>query len=177
MTRRNKASIEPRHDFTVIARGVIEGTIGHRLMAPPPNVRVESLSTLRKSAGGLFDADDHPGVSRSFPQTIVQAVVRAIARRMNIRSTVRLTGVPQHLVKAIVVRVGEACAQYHQKRVSDIRFGALQCSLKMVLQEKTAGPCSTGGIWSRWDPRGRGHRLIPRPDSFRRGSSHPATWK
>jgi hypothetical protein len=62
-----------------------------------------------------------------------------IMRRMSIRSTVRLTGVPQDLVKAIVVQVGSACARYHRQCISKVNCGDLQCGLQMVLRETNRG--------------------------------------
>jgi hypothetical protein len=120
------------------------------------------LSTQERSAGSLFDAEDHLGLSRSFPRTTIQAVIGAIVRRMNIWSAVRLTGVPQHQVKAIVVHVGNACARYHQKCLSGMRCGDLRCSLKMVLQEKHRGPLlnrrhllavGSAWAWTSIDPK------------------------
>ncbi len=169
METRSKSLFEPRHDFTVTARRVVEQTIGHKLIGhkptvPPPDAPVEYLSTAKRADGRISDPEEHLGFSRSSRRTTVQSVIGAIVRRMNIRSTVHLTGVPQNRVKAIIVRVGEACAQYHQKSVSNMRCGDLQCSLNMVLQEKTRGPMlnrrhllavGSAWTWTSIDPESR----------------------
>ena len=95
------------------------------------------------------DRDEHFDSFRSISSSQLQAVVSAIVSGVNIRSTVCLTGLPQNLVKAIVVQVGISCARHHQQCLSNANYGNLQCGLELVLREKIAGRCSTNGISTR----------------------------
>ena len=108
------------HDFTVIARRVVEETIGHQLVAGD-----------RRGEGGKASSVEP-----------MLAVIGSIVRRNSIRSTVRVTGIPQNRVKAMIVELGHACAQHRQTWIRGLICGKLCCKAMLVLQEKNRGPMS-----------------------------------
>jgi len=69
----------------------------------------------------------------------MEKTIDGIMHRNNIRSTVRLTGIPQNKVKAIVMQVGKACERHHAMHVKAHGNGKLRCGVTKVLHEKIHG--------------------------------------
>ena len=109
------------HDFMIVARRVIEDTVGHKL----------EVAALHSKA--------HPARERSSSTTILR-VIESIVDRNSIRYTVRVTGIPQNQVKAMVAQVGHACAEHRRAWIRGTIRGNLCCKATLVLQEKNREP-------------------------------------
>jgi len=96
------------HDFTHAARNVVEATIGRKLTTPP------ARETLSPSG----------------------SAISAIVRRSNIRSTVRLTGMPRNEVKKIILTAGQACARFHFEREVPPKLTSLRCTALPAIRDK-----------------------------------------
>lgn len=102
------------HDFTHFARNVVEATLGQKLTAPLPCTT----------------------------QSPAASTILAIVRRGNLRSAVRLTGLPRNEVKRIVLRAGWACARLHSRREVHPKIGEVQCAPWPAIRDKFRGPAS-----------------------------------
>ncbi len=157
MPRGSRAQKEFPHDFIFSARTVVESTIGHALVAPAA-ARDFQTGALNTSEGPYWQRRRQAVAANGSP--LVQ-VVDSITRRNNVRSTVRLTGIPQNEIKAIVLKAGRACALHHYNCFSELRCGPLLCSATMALQEKIRGDARDSGrlpaagsawAWTSIDP-------------------------
>ena len=54
-------------------------------------------------------------------------VIRCLCEGNSIRSTVRITGVAKNTVVRLLVELAEACADYHDTAVRNVRVRRLQC--------------------------------------------------
>ena len=54
-------------------------------------------------------------------------VVRCLVEGCSIRSTVRMTGVAKNTVVRLLIDLAEACADYHDRNVRNVRVRRLQC--------------------------------------------------
>jgi len=54
-------------------------------------------------------------------------VVRCLVEGVSIRATVRITGVAKGTVCKLLVDLGQACAEYHDRHVRNVRVRRLQC--------------------------------------------------
>jgi len=54
-------------------------------------------------------------------------VVRALIEGCSIRATVRMTGVAKNTIVSLLVRLGTACAEYHDRTVRKIVCRDIQC--------------------------------------------------
>ena len=102
------------HDFTHFARKVVEATRGHKLTAPSPC------------------ATQSPAAS----------TILAIVRRGNLRSAVKLTGLPRNEVKRIVLRAGWACARFHARGEVHPKLSEVQCAVWPAMRDKFRGTVS-----------------------------------
>lgn len=140
MLRHKNAFGETLHDFTVRARAVVEETIERKLPGPMAGLR---------------------------PQNPTEAIIAAIVARHNIRSTVRLTGIPQNRVKEIAVETGESCQRIHKVSTQKPSCVELHCAAQLVLQEKNRREMadrkrllSVGSAWS-WTSIDPDTRFVP----------------
>ena len=54
-------------------------------------------------------------------------VVKCLIEGMSIRSTVRITGVAKNTIVKLLVSVGRACAEYHDRTVRNVKSQRIQC--------------------------------------------------
>jgi len=82
-------------------------------------------------------------------------VLAALVEGSSINSIVRMTGVAKHTILKLLKDLGCACAEYHEKRVRDLRVRRIQCDeiwafcyakAKNVAPEKM--PPGAGDIWT-----------------------------
>ncbi len=89
MTSVSSQETEPKHDFLAYARSLVARTIGQDLLCARGTARSEMRSGVAADSVSPFLE------SNRFPSVTLHSVIEAVMRRQSIRSTVRLTGVPQ----------------------------------------------------------------------------------
>lgn len=89
------------HDFTVLARYVIEKALGEKWIG-------RKADPLRGSPHGNRE---------EFSVESQRAVTRALLQRNSIGVIVRLTGVPKHRIKFLIRTPGEACSSFSAHNV------------------------------------------------------------
>ena len=103
-------------------------------------------------------------------------VVDAVINRHSLRSTVRLTGVPQNRIKALIMKLGPVCTQYQDETLQRLRIGELQWSETLAFHAKVGNTLeeqeyrrTTGSVWT-WTCLDTRTKLVP---SWRVG---PKNW-
>ena len=94
-------------------------------------------------------------------------VVNAVVNRHSLRSTVRLTGVPQNRIKALIMRLGPVCTQYQDEALQGLRPGELQWSTTLAFRAKVGSTPeeqeyrrTTGSVWT-WTCVDSQTKLVP----------------
>ena len=94
-------------------------------------------------------------------------VVNAVVTRHNLRSTVRLTGVPQNRVKALIMKLGAACARFQDETLEGLPGGNLEWSETLAFQAKVGNAPeeqeyrrTTGSVWT-WTCLDSRSKLVP----------------
>ena len=94
------------------------------------------------------------------------AVVRCLVEGMSIRATVRVTGAAKNTIVKLLVQLGEACAEHHDKAVRNVTAQRVQCDeiwsfcyakQKNVPADK-AGQFGYGDVWT-WTALDRDSKL------------------
>lgn len=111
----------------------------------------------------------------ALPNATRIAVIKAIVRRHNLRSTVRLTGVPQNQIKALIMRLGTACTRYQDEVLQQLAAGEPQWCETLAFQNKVRSTPydleyrrTTGSAWV-WTCLDQRTKLVP---SWRIGSKN-----
>src|SRR5882762_2429122 len=95
-------------------------------------------------------------------------VIQALIEGNSIRATVRMTGVAKDTVTKLLVSVGNACSEYHDRNVRHVRARQIQCDeiwqfcyakAKNVPAEKQ-GQFGYGDVWT-WVALDAETKLIP----------------
>jgi hypothetical protein len=91
------------------------------------------------------------GLSQQARSRIVEAVVS----RHGLRSTVRLTGIPQNRVKALLMQLGPACTRYQDETLRSLAVAPIEWREALAFRAKaentTAGrqySLTTGSVWT-----------------------------
>jgi hypothetical protein len=105
-------------------------------------------------------------------------IIGAIVGRNNMRTTVRLTGVPRNRIKSLLMKLGPACAQYQHHTLRQLAPSALEWREAFVFRAKAGNTVAsyeyshtTGSVWTLacLDQR---TKLVP---SWRIGPRNPNT--
>jgi IS1 family transposase len=93
-------------------------------------------------------------------QELQTRVVAALVEGNSLRSTSRMTGVARNTVTSLLIELAEACAQYHDRCVRNLKVRRLQCDeiwnfvgakAKNTTPEKKAEGWGDTGTWTALD--------------------------
>jgi hypothetical protein len=82
-------------------------------------------------------------------------IVEAVVSRHSLRSTVRLTGIPQNRVKALLMRLGPACTRYQHETLHDLPVSPFEWREAFAFRAKAGNNAvshqyshTTGSVWT-----------------------------
>ncbi len=82
-------------------------------------------------------------------------IVEAVAGRHSLRATVRLTGVPQNRIKALLMKLGPACSQYQHVTLCHLPAASLEWREAFAFRAKANNTAAsheysrtTGSVWT-----------------------------
>jgi hypothetical protein len=95
-------------------------------------------------------------------------VIQALTEGLSIRATVRITGVAKDTVTKLLVSVGNACAEYHDRNVRHVHARRIQCdeiwqfcyAKAKNIPPDTQGQFGFGGVWT-WVAIDADTKLVP----------------
>ena len=82
-------------------------------------------------------------------------IVEAVVNRHSLRSTVRVTGIPQNRVKALLMRLGPACTRYQHETLRDLIVNPSEYREAFAFRAKAGNNAAgyqyshtTGSVWT-----------------------------